>query len=86
MKNKNLIIGLSGVLAVLIAVFAGVFIATRPETDDGAKTVNVTVVFADKSEKEYEIKTDAEFLADALLEEEIIEEKASDGSAFRRNK
>lgn len=79
MKNKNLIIGLSGVLAVLIAVFAGVFIATRPETDDGAKTVNVTVVFADKSEKEYEIKTDAEFLADALLEEEIIEEKASDG-------
>lgn len=79
MKNKKLVIGLSVVLAVLIAVFAGVFIATRPETSEGAKTVDVTVVFADKTEKEYEIKTDAEFLADALLEEKIIEEKSADG-------
>lgn len=79
MKNKKLVIGLGVVLAVLIVVFAGIFIATRPETNDGAKTIGVTVVFADKSEKEYEIKTDAEFLADALLEEKIIEEKSSDG-------
>ena len=79
MKNKKLVIGLSIVLVVLIAVFAGVFIATRPETSQGAKTVDVTVVFADKSEKEYEIKTDAEFLADALLEEKLIEEKSADG-------
>ena len=79
MKNKKLVIGLSIVLVVLIAVFAGVFIATRPETQEGAKTVDVTIVFADKSEKEYEIKTDAEFLADALLEEKLIEEKSADG-------
>lgn len=79
MKNKKLVIGLAIVLAVLIAVFAGIFIATRPETQDGAKTVDVTVIFADKSEKEYEIKTDAEYLADALLEEKIITEKATDG-------
>ena len=79
MKNKKLVIGLSVILAVLIVVFAGIFIATRPETHEGEKSVAVTVVFADKSQKEYKIQTDAEFLADALLEEKIIEEKKSDG-------
>lgn len=79
MKNKKLLVGLSIVLAVLIAVFAGIFIATRPETQEGAKSIEVTVVFADKSQKEYTIQTDTEFLADALLEEKIIEEKKSDG-------
>lgn len=79
MKNKTLIIILAIVLTVFIAAFAGIYIATRPETKEGAKTIEVTVVFADKSEKEYEINTDAKFLADALLEEKIIEEKAEDG-------
>jgi len=79
MKNKKIIIILSIVLAVLIAAFAGIYIATRPETHEGEKNITVAVVFADKTEKSYEINTDAEFLADALLEEKIIEEKAADG-------
>jgi len=79
MKNKKIIIILAVVLAALVAVFAGVYFATRPETVEGDKTINVTVVFADKSEKNYEISTDAEYLADALVEEKIIEEKSADG-------
>lgn len=79
MKNKKLVIGLALVLTVLIAGFTGIFIATRPETQEGVKTIDVTVVFADNKEKKYEIKTDTKFLADALLEEKIIEEKTSDG-------
>jgi len=75
MKNKKIIIILAVVLAALVAVFAGVYFATRPETVEGDKTINVTVVFADKSEKNYEISTDAEYLADALVEEKIIEEE-----------
>ena len=79
MKNKKLILGLSAILILLIAVFTAVFCLNRPETDKGSKEIGVTVVFADKTEKEYEIHTDAEYLADALLEEGVIEEKATDG-------
>lgn len=79
MKNKKLILGLSAILILLIAVFTAVFFLNRPETDKGSKEIGVTVVFADKTEKEYEIHTDAEYLADALLEEGVIEEKATDG-------
>ena len=79
MKNKKLILGLSAILILLIAVFTAVFCLNRPETDKGSKEIGVTVVFADKTEKEYEIHTDAEYLADALLEEGVITEKASDG-------
>lgn len=79
MKNKKLILGLSIGLVVLIAVFSALFILNRPDTEEGSKEIGVTVVFADKSEKEYIIKTDAEYLADALLEEKIIEEKSTDG-------
>lgn len=79
MKTNKIIIILAIVLAVLIAAFAGIYFVTRPETSQGDKNINVTVVFADKSEKKYEINTDAEFLADALLEEKVITEKADDG-------
>ena len=79
MKNKKLILGLSAILILLIAVFTAVFCLNRPETDKGSKEIGVTVVFADKTEKEYEIHTDAKYLADALLEEGVIEEKATDG-------
>lgn len=79
MKNKRLILGLSIGLVVLIALFSALFILNRPDTEEGSKQIGVTVVFSDKSEKEYTIKTDAEYLADALLEEKIIEEKSKDG-------
>lgn len=79
MKNKKLVLGMSIVLALLIIVFAGAKFLNRPETQSGEKDIKVTVVFADKSEKQYEINTNAEFLADALLEEKIITEKSSDG-------
>ncbi|MBE6750358.1 MAG: DUF4430 domain-containing protein [Ruminococcaceae bacterium] len=72
MKNKKIIMGLAVVLAVIIAIFAVVIITNGPDTNDGEKDVTVTVVYADKTEKEFEINTDAEYLADALLEEKLI--------------
>ncbi len=79
MKNKRLIIGLAAVLVVFMGIFTTAFLLNRPETQNGEKNISVTVVFADKSEKEYKINTDVEFLADALLEEKIIDEKSADG-------
>ena len=78
MKNKKLVVILSVVLAVLIAAFAGVYFLTRPETQDGAKEITVTVVYKDKTEKEYSIDTDAEYLSDALLAEDLIEQEEYD--------
>lgn len=82
MKNKKLVVGLSVALVVLIAVLAVVFIANRPETDDGKKNIDVTIVYADKTSKDLDIDTDAEFLADALFEEGIITETEYDSGFY----
>lgn len=75
MKNKKIIISLSVVLAIIIAAFAGIYIATRPETSTDKKTISVTVIFADKSNKDYTIETKAEYLSDALNEIGLLNEK-----------
>ena len=82
MKNKRLIIGLAVGLAVLIAVFAGVYFVTRSETEEGAKNISVTVVYKDKTDKEYKINTDAEYLSDALLEENLVTEEEHNGTGM----
>lgn len=75
MKNKKIIISLSVVLAIIIAAFAGIYIATRQETNTDKKTISVSVVFADKSNKNYTIETEAEYLADALNEKGLLDSK-----------
>ncbi len=73
-KNTKIAIILAAVLAVLVAValiLSGVFSA---DTDKGDKTVLFTVTHADGSQKEFSLNTDAEYLADALLERELITE------------
>lgn len=79
MKNKKIITMLSLILVALIAIFAIAYYVVAPHIQSGNKEINVTVVFADKTKKNYEIKTNAEFLADALLEEKIIAEKSESG-------
>ena len=73
-KNTKIAVILAAVLAVLVAValiLSGVFSA---DTEKGDKTVLFTVVHADGSEKEFTLKTDAQYLADALLEQKLITE------------
>jgi len=82
MKTKRLIIGLAVGLAVLIAVFAGVYFATRPKTHDGTKNISVTVVYKDKSDKDFEINTDADYLSDALLEQGLVTEEEHNGTGM----
>ena len=71
MKNKKLIVA-SVAVAVVIALMAGIWLATRPETAEGAKAYAVTVVHKDSTVKEFSYRTDAEFLDDALLAEGLI--------------
>lgn len=61
------------VAIVLVAVLmAGVFLLTRMDTFAGDKTITVTVVHKDGSEKEFRCRTDEEYLGPVLLEEEIV--------------
>lgn len=69
--NRKLIIALAAVLAV-IAIMAGIFIATRPETAQGAKTLTVNVTHKDGSTKTFTYRTDEAYVGPALVKEGLI--------------
>ena len=71
MKNKKLIV-IALALVVLVGAMMGVYMATRPETAAGAKTVTVTVVHADGSAKDFTCHTDEEYLGPVLLAEGLV--------------
>ena len=71
MKNKKFVIAIVAVVAV-IALMLGIYFATRPETQEGSKTITVCVVHSDGTEKTFTCHTDAEYLADVLLAEELV--------------
>ena len=80
MNKKTLIIALAALILV-IAAFIGVWMATRPETQQGDKTITVTVVNKE-SEKDFEINTDAEMLRGALEEIDLVQGDESEFGLF----
>ena len=72
MKNKKMIL-VAVALIACIAVMLGVFVVTRPETTAGGKTITVTVVHGDGSEKVFTYQTDEEFLGPVILGEGLVE-------------
>ena len=71
MKNKKMIL-VAVALIACIAVMLGIFLTTRPETVEGSKTITVTVVHKDGTEKEFVCHTDEEYLGAVLVAEEIV--------------
>mgnify|MGYP003297453294 CR=1 FL=1 len=71
MKNKKLIL-IAVALIACVAVMLGIFVMTRPDTVAGNKTVTVTVVHKDGSEKVFTCKTDTEYLGTVLVDENIV--------------
>ena len=72
MKNKKLILAALALVAV-IAVFLGIWFATRPETTQGAKTITVTVVHKDGTEKHFTYHTDEEYLGPVIVAEGLVQ-------------
>ena len=64
MNKKTL--RLLAIFAVLLIAVAAVYFLTRKPTTQGNKTITVTVVFEDGSEKVHTVKTDGEYLIDAI--------------------
>ena len=61
----------AAVLAVAATLMLGLWHFTRPQTQEGAKTVVVEVVHGDESAKEFTYHTDAEYLGEVLAAEEL---------------
>lgn len=80
-QNKKLLIALS-VLAALVLIVGAVFMVNRPDTTPGAKEIIVEVVFADGSNNEHVLRTDAEFLRGALEEAGLASGSESEYGLF----
>lgn len=70
--NKKIVLAIIALVAVM-GLFLGVYFATRPETQQGAKEITVNVVHKDGSEKTFTYRTDEEYLDKVLLAEGLIE-------------
>lgn len=62
-----------GALAAAIAVLLCVWLCLKPSGVAGGKELDVRVVYADESSKDFHISTDAAYLGEALKEAELIE-------------
>lgn len=71
--NKKLIFALAA-LVLVAALMVGVFVLTRPEVQEGSKTVTVTVVHKDKTQREETFHTDEEFLGPLMVAKGLIPE------------
>ena len=81
MKNKKLILAVVA-LALIIAVLAGVYLATRPQAVEGQKNVTVVIVYADGSEKKFDYRTDETKLGVVLEEKGLISSEGADEGMF----
>ena len=81
MKNKKLVLAVVA-LALVIAAFVGVYLATRPEVQTGGKAFTVLVIHADGTEKTFEYRTDAEKLGAFLEEKGLIASQGADTGMF----
>lgn len=73
MKKKTKIIVAVVTLVAVIAAMAGVYFVTRPDTAEGSKKIIVEVIGKDEASKEFKIKTDREYLGEALQDEKLVE-------------
>jgi hypothetical protein len=72
MKRKPILPLLGLFLAAAILFCLWYF--TRPDTEAGSKDVTVTVIHRDASETVFQVHTNAEYLAQALLDHQIVED------------
>ncbi len=81
-SNKKVIAIVAIVLVVLIAVFGVIYANTRPEVNEGTKTVTVEVIHKDKSTNEFVCQTSAENLETVLLDAKIVEDNQTDWGLY----
>jgi hypothetical protein len=81
MKNKKLILAVIAFVAV-IAVFAGIYLATQSEGSFGPKDFTVTVIHADGTSKDFTYHTYARKLGAFLEQQGLIDSTGADEGMF----
>lgn len=76
-SRKGTIIALSVLVVVLVGCLALYFI-TRPQTEEGTKSITVQVVHGDGSTKDFDLSTQQEYLGRALVEGGIVVDDQSE--------
>ena len=72
MSKKSML--LAAVLAVAVIALSGIWVLTRPQTSSGEKDLTVQVVHSDSSIRSFAITTSAEYLGEALVDANIVED------------
>lgn len=60
-------------LVAAMALFLGIWLTARPQSSAGDKALTIEVIHGDLSRRTFEINTSAEYLAEALTENEIAQ-------------
>ena len=72
MKNKNMWIAVIA-LVLVVGLLGWLWMGSRQEAVAGGKNITVTVVHGDGNEKIFEYSTDAEYLGEVILTENLVE-------------
>jgi len=59
-------------LLAIVAVMALIYTQVKPQGSEGSKKVVIEVIIPEEETKEFTLKTDAEFLRQALEEEKLV--------------
>lgn len=71
-SNKKVLLAV-GILVVVLAAMAAVFFIFRPKPAEGSKAITIEVINSEQKSKVYELKTDAEYLRQAMEEAKGLE-------------
>ena len=72
MKNKKIVIAVL-VLALVVGAMAWLYLGSREQTIEGAKSITVTVVHSDGSSKDFSYHTNDEYLGTIIQSEGLAE-------------
>ena len=78
MKNKKKLLGI-GLIIVLIAAMALVYGKFSEKPVEGSKNITIEVVNSNEESKVYELKTDAEYLIEAMEEADGLTFEGKEG-------
>lgn len=68
-KTKKIVISIVAVV-LAVALMVGIYYIAKPKTVEGSKTVAIAVINSDGETTDYTVKTDAEYLRQAMEETE----------------
>ena len=60
-------------LVAVMALFLGIWLIARPQPTGGNKELTIQVIHGDLSSRTFEISTSAEYLAEALTENAVVQ-------------